>query len=84
MQNVLSHNKPSTITKLVVPYNHQPWGGFLGGRPLSIGENAMGNTMDDIITERIMETLQQGEIPWHMPWSNELSRNYRRPVPEVS
>jgi len=51
---------------------------------LSIGENAIGNTMDDIVTERIMETLQQGEIPWHMPWINELSRNYRRPVPEVS
>ncbi len=37
----------------------------------------MANKVYEIVTERIIEKLQQGEIPWHMPWSNELPKNLK-------
>ena len=35
----------------------------------------MSNKVYEIVTGRIIEKLEQGEIPWHMPWSSELPKN---------
>ena len=35
----------------------------------------MANKVYQKVTERIIEKLEQGEVPWHMPWSSELPKN---------
>ena len=33
------------------------------------------NKVYEIITDQIIEKLEQGTIPWHMPWSADGPRN---------
>ena len=35
----------------------------------------MGNKVYEIITEKVLEKLEQGEIPWHQPWVGGYPKN---------
>ncbi|MCH8320080.1 MAG: DUF1738 domain-containing protein, partial [Acidobacteria bacterium] len=35
----------------------------------------MMNKVYEIITDQIIENLEQGTIPWHMPWSADGPKN---------
>ncbi len=33
------------------------------------------NKAYEVITETIIEKLEQGTVPWHQPWSSEAAKN---------
>ena len=50
------------------------------------GDTPMGKSVYDVIAERIIATLEKGEIPWRKPWSNTPPQNgeYRNPYRSIN
>jgi antirestriction protein ArdC len=55
--------------KIINEQPHEPT------EPTKKGETTMGNKVYEIITEKIIEKLEKGEVPWHQPWIGGYPKN---------
>jgi antirestriction protein ArdC len=55
--------------KIINEQPHEPT------EPTKKGETTMGNKVYEIITEKIIEKLERGEVPWHQPWIGGYPKN---------